>query len=61
MLAYVQWVRNPQPSGHGPLKFQDYGAFEVINVSAICRSVGFFKMPNNEFYIIDRESQIKFR
>ncbi|CAG8593092.1 11900_t:CDS:2 [Funneliformis caledonium] len=28
MLAYVQWVRNPQPSGHGPLKFRDLGAFE---------------------------------
>ncbi|CAB4413790.1 unnamed protein product [Rhizophagus irregularis] len=21
MLVYVQWVRNPQPSGHDPLKF----------------------------------------
>ncbi|CAB4386728.1 unnamed protein product [Rhizophagus irregularis] len=44
MLAYVQWVRNPHPSGHGPLKFRDHGAFEVINVSAICRNVGFLKM-----------------
>ncbi|CAB4435498.1 unnamed protein product [Rhizophagus irregularis] len=44
MLAYVQWVRNPQPSGHGPLKFRDHSAFEVINVSAICRNVGFLKM-----------------
>ncbi|PKY17184.1 hypothetical protein RhiirB3_429730 [Rhizophagus irregularis] len=44
MLAYVQWVRNPQPSGHGPLKFRDNSAFEVINVSAICRNVGFLKM-----------------
>lgn len=61
MLAYVQWVRNPHPSGHGPLKFRDYGAFEIINVSAICRNVVFLKMINNEFYIIDRENQIKFR
>ncbi|CAB5377557.1 unnamed protein product [Rhizophagus irregularis] len=61
MLAYVQWVRNPQPSGHGPLKFRDLGAFEVINVSAICRSVGFLRMPNNEIYIIDRENRVKFR
>ena len=61
MLAYVQWVRNPQPSGHGPLKFRDLGAFEVIDVSAIDRNVGFLKMPNNELYIIDRENRVKFR
>ena len=61
MLAYVQWVRNPRPSGHGPLKFRDLGAFEVIDVSAIDRNVGFFKMPNNELYIIDRENRVKFR
>jgi hypothetical protein len=61
MLAYVQWVRNPQPSRHGPLKFRDLGAFEVINASAICRNVGFLRMPNNELYIIDQENQVKFR
>lgn len=62
MLAYVQWARNPQPSARlGPLKFRDLGAFEVINVSAINRKVGFLKMPNNESYIIDRENRIKFR
>ncbi|CAB5189613.1 unnamed protein product [Rhizophagus irregularis] len=61
MLAYVQWVRNPRPSGHGPLKFRDLGAFEVINISAIDRNVGFLKMPNNELYIIDRENRVKFR
>ncbi|CAB4382414.1 unnamed protein product [Rhizophagus irregularis] len=33
-----------EPSGHGPLKFRDNSAFEVINVSAICRNVGFLKM-----------------
>ena len=60
MLVYVQWVRNLQPSEYGPLKFQNLGTFEVINVSAICRSVGFLKMPNNENYIIDRENQIRF-
>ncbi|CAG8767371.1 14500_t:CDS:2, partial [Funneliformis caledonium] len=26
-----------EPSGYGLLKFQNLGAFEVINVSAICR------------------------
>ena len=61
MLAYVQWVRNTQPSGHGPLKFRDLGAFEVIYVSAINRKVGFLKMPNNELYIIDQENRVKFR
>ncbi|CAB4431417.1 unnamed protein product [Rhizophagus irregularis] len=54
-------VRNPRPSGHGPLKFRDLGAFEVINISAIDRNVGFLKMPNNELYIIDRENRVKFR
>ncbi|CAG8453526.1 6668_t:CDS:2 [Dentiscutata heterogama] len=58
MLAYVQWVRNPQPSEHGLLKFR---AFEVINISAICRNVGFFRLPNNESYIIDQENRIRFR
>ncbi|CAG8742770.1 4527_t:CDS:10 [Gigaspora margarita] len=35
------------------LKFRDLGAFEVINISAICRSVRFFRLSNNEPYIID--------
>ena len=61
MLAYVQWARNPQQSGHGPLKFWDLGSFGVINVSAINRKVGFLKMPNNELYIIDQENRVKFR
>jgi hypothetical protein len=52
MLAYVQWAK-PQPSKHGLLKFWDLGAFDVISASSICRSVGFFKMSNNENYIID--------
>ncbi|CAG8704823.1 6914_t:CDS:2, partial [Funneliformis caledonium] len=49
-----------EPSGHGLLKFWNLDTFEVINVSAICISVGFLKMPNNENYIIDRENQIRF-
>jgi hypothetical protein len=61
MLAYVQWVRNPQPSKHGPLKFRDLGSFGIIDVSAIDRNVGFFRMPNNESYIIDQENRIRFR
>jgi hypothetical protein len=61
MLAYVQWVRNPEPSKHGPLKFRELGAFEIINVSAIDRCVGFLQKANNEFYIIDRENRIIFR
>jgi len=61
MLEYVQWIRNPQPSRHGPLKFRDYGSFGIIDVSAICRNVGFLKMQNNEFYIIDRENHIRFQ
>ncbi|CAB4416312.1 unnamed protein product [Rhizophagus irregularis] len=50
-----------QPSEHDPLKFWDLGAFEVINISAIDRNVGFLKMPNNELYIIDRENRVKFK
>ena len=61
MLAYVQWVRNPQSSGHGSLYFRDLGAFEVINVNAIDRKVGFLKMANNKRYIIDQENKIRFR
>lgn len=61
MLAFVQWVRNPQLSRHGLLKFRDLGVYEVVNVSAIHRNVGFFLMPNNELYIIDREHQVIFR
>jgi hypothetical protein len=45
----------------GPLKFRDLGAFEIVNVNAICRSVGFLKMANNEFYIIDRKNGVKLR
>ncbi|CAG8684134.1 9700_t:CDS:2, partial [Cetraspora pellucida] len=47
-------------SKHGPLKFWDFGSFEIINVSAIDRNVGFLKMYNNEIYIIDKENQVKF-
>ena len=61
MLAYMQCARNLQSSGHGLLKFRDLGAFEVVNVSAIDRSIGFFLMLNNELYIIDRENQVTFR
>ncbi|CAG8536178.1 11104_t:CDS:1, partial [Dentiscutata heterogama] len=61
MLAYVQWVRNPYLSKHGVLKFRDLGSFEVINVNAIDRNVGFLKLSNNEIYIIDKENQVKFR
>ncbi|CAG8642442.1 45451_t:CDS:10, partial [Gigaspora margarita] len=57
MLAYVQWVRNPHLSKHGILKFRDLGSFEVINVNAIDRNVGFLKLSNNEIYIIDKENQ----
>ncbi|CAB5395308.1 unnamed protein product [Rhizophagus irregularis] len=42
-------------------EFQILGVFEVINISAIDRNVGFLKMPNNELYIIDRENRVKFR
>ncbi|CAG8496275.1 7507_t:CDS:2 [Cetraspora pellucida] len=61
MLAYVQWVRNPHISKHGLSKFRDLGSFEIINISAIDRNVGFLKLSNNETYIVDKENQIKFR
>ncbi|RIB29741.1 hypothetical protein C2G38_2154543 [Gigaspora rosea] len=58
---FGEWVRNPQLSEHGLLKFRDLGTFDIINVSAICRNVGFLRLSNNEFYIIDQENRIKFR
>nr|CAG8609100.1 11822_t:CDS:2 [Entrophospora candida] len=48
----ISWARDPQPSGHCPLKFRDLGAFKVINASAICKSVGFLSMSSNGLYII---------
>jgi len=47
MLAYVQWARDPQRYRHGPLKFRNFGSYEVINVSAIDRVVGFLETAKN--------------
>jgi len=61
MLAYIQWARDPQRSRFGPLKFKNLGAYEVVDVGAINRIVGFLRMSNNEHFIIDRENHINFR
>ena len=61
MLAYVQWVGSLTDSGHGVRTFQQWGAYEVINVSAIDRCVGFLELTNKQHAIIDRESQVRLR
>ncbi|CAG8534980.1 41600_t:CDS:2 [Gigaspora margarita] len=51
-------IDNIQEKLYSPLHL---GAFDIINVSAICRNVGFLRLPDNEFYIIDQENRIKFQ
>jgi hypothetical protein len=61
MLAYVQWVGALTNSGNGLKTFRQWGAREVIDVSAIDRCVGFFKLGQSQYVIIDREGQAMFR
>ena len=35
MLAYVRWVRDPQPFRHSLLNFRDMCGFEVVYVSVV--------------------------
>ena len=58
MLAYIMWVRDQVDSGHGIRCFRNWGAQEVVHVSAIDRCVGFFKLANNRYAIIDCEGQV---
>ena len=57
MLAYVQWVGTLKDSGYGVRTFRQWGGYEVINVSAIDRNVGFLKLANKHA-IIDHENQV---
>jgi len=57
MLAYVQWVGGLTTSRNGLKSFRQWGAREVIDVSAIDRCVGFFRLTSSQYVIIDREGQ----
>ncbi|CAG8541493.1 8207_t:CDS:2, partial [Cetraspora pellucida] len=61
MLAYVQWVRNPENYGNNILYFRNFGEFGIINVITIDRCVGFLKLETNKYIIIDRENRVTFR
>ncbi len=57
MLSYVQWVGSLTNFGNGLKTFRQWGAHEVIDVSAIDRCVCFFKLGSSQYVIIDREGQ----
>ena len=57
MLAYVQWVGGLTTSRNGLKSFRQWGAREVIDVSAIDRCVSFFRLTSSQYVIIDREGQ----
>jgi len=61
MFAYVQWVGTLTNSGNGLKTFRQWRAREVIDVSAIDRCVGFFKLEMTQYVIIDREGQVTLR
>ncbi|CAG8710321.1 36362_t:CDS:1, partial [Gigaspora margarita] len=61
MLAYVQWVRSPEVYGNNILYFRNFGETGIINVSTIDRCVGFLKIEENKYIIIDRENRVTFR
>ena len=61
MLAYVQWVGALTDSRNGSKTFRQWGAHEVIDVSAIDRCIGFFKLGLSQYVIIDREGQTMLR
>jgi len=61
MLAYVRWVGALTDSENGLKTFRQWGAREVIDVSAIDRCIGFFKLELSQYIIIDREGQAMFR
>lgn len=61
MLAFVQWIRNPEKLSNNVLFFRYFGETSVVNVAAIDRCVGFLEIAVNKFIIIDRENRISFR
>ena len=58
MLAFVQWIRDPEMLGNRIQFFHNFGETSVINVTA---SVGFLKVLSNKHVIIDRENLVTFR
>ena len=61
MLAFVQWIRNPETLGNHIQFFRNFGEISVTNVTAIDRCVGFLKVAANKHIIIDRENHVTFR
>ena len=61
MLAYVRWVGALTDSGNGLKTFCQWGAHEVIDVSAIDRCISFFKLELSQYIIIDHEGQAMFQ
>ena len=55
MLAFIQWIYNPERSDYDLLYFHYFGDFEVIRADSIKRCVRFMKISNNLYYIIDKE------
>ena len=61
MLAYVRWVGALTDSGNSLKTFWQWGARKVIDVSAINRCIGFFKLELSQYIIINREGQAIFQ
>ena len=61
MFAYVQWVGTLTNSENGLKTFQQWRTHKVIDVSAIDRCAGFFKLEMTQYVIIDREGQVALR
>ena len=61
MLAYVRWVGTLEDSGNGIKIFRQWGAVEIIDVSAIDRCIGFLKLEANKYAVVDRESRVTLR
>ena len=62
MLAYIEWTNISDEKIHkfGIKKFRYFGRKEFIDVRAIKRCVGFFKV-NNEYYILDKKNNINLK
>jgi hypothetical protein len=59
MLAYVECanISDKKISKFGIRTFNHFGRKEFIDVQAIKRCIGFFKI-NNEYYILDKKENI---
>jgi hypothetical protein len=59
MLAYVECanISDKKTSEFGIKTFHHFGCKEFIDVQAIKRCIGFFKI-NNKYYILDKKNNI---